>query len=84
MRCKNCGWPNEDNVTRCIKCNSPLTGSFIGNNNQSVNTGGDSLDNPADLKATLRDCSGGNSNNISSDNNPGGGAGGFCPDAAIP
>lgn len=87
MRCKNCGWPNEDNVTRCIKCNSPLTGSFIGNNNQSVNTGGDSLDNPANLKATLRDSSGGNSNNISSDNSSNdnnNGAGGFCPRCGYP
>ena len=96
MRCKNCGWPNEDNVTRCIKCNSPLTGSFIGNNNQNNNAGGDdSLDNPANLKATLRDCSGGN---ISSDNNAdngnyggnnggnngGNGVGGFCHRCGYP
>lgn len=29
MRCKNCGWPNEENVTRCVKCNAPLQGSMI-------------------------------------------------------
>lgn len=23
-RCKNCGWPNDDNATRCQKCNAPL------------------------------------------------------------
>ena len=87
MRCKNCGWPNEDNVTRCIKCNSPLTGSFIDNNNNNPggNADGDSLDNSANLNATLRDCSGGNSNNISSDNNPNGGNnGGFCPRCGYP
>lgn len=25
MRCKNCGWPNDDDAKRCVKCNSPLT-----------------------------------------------------------
>ena len=24
MRCKNCGWENPDNLTRCEKCNAPL------------------------------------------------------------
>lgn len=24
MRCKNCGWENPDNLTRCEKCNTPL------------------------------------------------------------
>jgi len=24
MRCKNCGWENPDNLTKCEKCNSPL------------------------------------------------------------
>lgn len=23
-RCKNCGWPNDDNATKCQKCNAPL------------------------------------------------------------
>lgn len=27
MRCKNCGYVNEDNVSRCIKCNAELGGS---------------------------------------------------------
>lgn len=27
MRCKNCGWPNEPNATRCVKCNAPLSGA---------------------------------------------------------
>ena len=26
MRCKNCGYVNEDNVSRCIKCNAELGG----------------------------------------------------------
>lgn len=25
-RCKNCGWPNDDNNVKCQKCNSPLDG----------------------------------------------------------
>ena len=29
MRCKNCGWENPDNLTRCEKCNSPLDGSSV-------------------------------------------------------
>lgn len=24
MRCSNCGWPNEEGATRCVKCNSEL------------------------------------------------------------
>lgn len=24
MRCKNCGWDNPDNLTRCEKCDAPL------------------------------------------------------------
>ena len=31
MECKNCGWENEPNALRCIKCNAPLQGSMIGN-----------------------------------------------------
>lgn len=27
MRCKNCGWPNDPNATRCVKCNAPLSGA---------------------------------------------------------
>ena len=26
MRCKNCGWENPDNLTRCEKCGTPLSG----------------------------------------------------------
>ena len=25
-RCKNCGWPNDDNCVKCQKCNAPLDG----------------------------------------------------------
>lgn len=28
MRCKNCGWENDDNSLKCVKCNAPLTGSM--------------------------------------------------------
>lgn len=24
MRCKNCGWPNEPNTGKCVKCGNPL------------------------------------------------------------
>ena len=27
MRCKNCGWENPDNLTRCEKCSTPLEGA---------------------------------------------------------
>lgn len=27
MRCRNCGWENPDNLTRCEKCNTPLEGA---------------------------------------------------------
>lgn len=51
MRCKNCGWPNEDNVTRCVKCNAPLQGSMIDSNrNSSIHS---NRDEP--LKTTLRE-----------------------------
>lgn len=34
MRCKNCGFVNEDNMSRCIKCNAELGGAFnTGNQN---------------------------------------------------
>lgn len=29
MRCKNCGWENQDNSLRCEKCNAPLMGSMV-------------------------------------------------------
>ena len=53
MRCKNCGWPNEDNVIRCVKCNAPLQGSMIDSGRQqSVQ----SSSNEAELlNATLRE-----------------------------
>lgn len=28
MRCKNCGWENEQGALRCEKCNAPLNGSM--------------------------------------------------------
>lgn len=51
MRCKNCGWPNEDGVSRCVKCNAPLQGSMIDSNrHSSVQSGNDEP-----LNATLRE-----------------------------
>lgn len=29
MRCKNCGWENQEGSIRCSKCNAPLTGSMV-------------------------------------------------------
>ena len=53
MRCKNCGWTNEENVVRCVKCNAPLQGSMIDSNRQNaVNSSSNSEDNP---KSTLRE-----------------------------
>ncbi len=52
MRCKNCGWENEPNVYRCIKCNAPLEGSMV-DNGQSKHFSAE--DKP--LKKTLRESS---------------------------
>ena len=64
MRCKNCGWPNEANVARCIKCNALLQESMvdIGGQNPTVS----SSDGPVMLNATLRESS---SSDISSSEN---------------
>lgn len=35
MRCNNCGWNNPDNLHRCEKCNAPLQGSMVANDNAS-------------------------------------------------
>lgn len=53
MRCKNCGWPNEDGVTRCVKCNALLQGSALDSNRQS------SIQscNDDSLNATIRESS---------------------------
>lgn len=53
MRCKNCGWPNEDNVTRCVKCNAPLQGSMIDSNRQQSFQPSSSVADQ--LNATLRE-----------------------------
>lgn len=53
MRCKNCGWPNEDNVSRCVKCNAPLQGSMIDSaRHQSLQS---SSNESGSLNATLRE-----------------------------
>ena len=36
MRCKNCGYVNDDNVAKCIKCNAPLQGSMVSQPSQPV------------------------------------------------
>ena len=47
MRCKNCGWINEPNATRCIKCNAPLEGSMIDS--------APNRDSQEQLKSTIRE-----------------------------
>lgn len=51
MRCKNCGWPNEDNVSRCVKCNAPLQGSMIDTGRQQSMQPSE----PESIKTTLRE-----------------------------
>ena len=53
MRCKNCGWPNEDNVSRCVKCNAPLQGSMIDSARQQSLQASSNESEP--LNATLRE-----------------------------
>lgn len=68
MRCKNCGWSNEPNAKKCIKCNAPLCGSMIASDSivePSINE-----ENESDIiSKTCRESS--SVNNIPvSDNNP--------------
>ncbi len=35
MRCNNCGWENPSGNQKCEKCNAPLCGSMVGNNDTS-------------------------------------------------
>lgn len=55
MRCKNCGWPNEAGVARCVKCNAPLQGSMI----ETPTTPHYDNDEPEQLGATIRESTGG-------------------------
>lgn len=55
MRCKNCGWPNEPGVSRCVKCNAPLQGSMVDSDRQSSTQ----VDSDESLKSTLREPSNG-------------------------
>lgn len=53
MRCKNCGWPNEPNASKCVKCNAPLVG---GASVPEVSQQPIYSSQPAEnLKATLRE-----------------------------
>lgn len=52
MRCKNCGWENEPNALRCVKCNAPLQGSMVDDGMRSVSPESAEL-----LKSTLRESS---------------------------
>lgn len=76
MRCKNCGWPNEANTARCIKCNAPLQESMsdFGRQNSTV----PSSDGSAMLNATLRESSASGAMN-SSEKNPH-----SCPSCGYP
>ncbi len=77
MRCKNCGWPNEDNVSRCVKCNAPLQGSMIDSARQQSAQSSSSDSEP--LGATLREptSSGGYSNHSEGNSNN-------CPQCGYP
>ena len=52
IRCKNCGWDNVDNNTRCEKCNAPLNGSQGG---QNLSDGASAVSN-FDPKETALGC----------------------------
>lgn len=49
MRCKNCGWENDSNKTKCEKCNAPLSGSMI----ESIEHKHSSSGNNVNLKGTV-------------------------------
>ncbi|MCM1036126.1 MAG: FHA domain-containing protein [Bacteroides sp.] len=50
MRCKNCGWPNDDGVARCVKCNASLSALPGGQAAPSAVS-----DSGVSLNATLRE-----------------------------
>ena len=77
MRCKNCGWPNEDNVSRCVKCNAPLQGSMIDSARQQSLQASSNESEP--LNATLREPS-----SPGSFANPSYGALNNCPQCGYP
>ena len=78
MRCKNCGWPNEPNVSRCVKCNAPLSGSMIDSDRHSSDP---HSENSESLKATIRESSteGGLSDNAHNSGNDS-----LCPKCGYP
>lgn len=49
MRCKNCGWVNENGILRCVKCNAPLQDSMIDGEKPVLN------EDQENLKSTLRE-----------------------------
>lgn len=53
MRCNNCGWENPSGNQKCEKCNAPLSGSMIGNNDE-VQRKYHSVSE--ELKGTVPDC----------------------------
>lgn len=57
MRCKNCGWPNDEGVARCVKCNAPLEGSMIDSNRKDYQPAAGQAETPANLKGTVREMS---------------------------
>lgn len=55
MRCKNCGWPNEPNASKCVKCNAPLS---VGASMPEAGRQSSISSQPSEnLKATLRESS---------------------------
>jgi ribosomal protein L34E len=57
MRCKNCGWDNSGENTKCEKCNAPLSGSMV-DSRDLHDTNGISADefDPKKTSAGCPDC----------------------------
>lgn len=55
MRCKNCGWPNEPNASRCVKCNASLSGAT--SMSEPASQPSYSPEPAENLKSTLRESS---------------------------
>lgn len=55
MRCKNCGWENEEGAQVCVKCNSPLQGSTGSFDHMPSNADSRSQESPINPRATVRE-----------------------------
>ncbi len=54
MRCKNCGWDNENGQLKCEKCNAPLRGSMVDNESIDKHLGDNREES---LRSTVRESS---------------------------